>query len=92
MSIGSLSNWLFNAIVTFTFLKLAWAFTAPGMEIMNEGALEPDPNPSGAFFVYAVVAIIGIIWGLKYIPETKGITLEEIEDHWRAGKSPRELQ
>jgi sugar porter (SP) family MFS transporter len=92
MSIGSLSNWLFNAIVTFTFMKLAWAFTAPGMEIINEGSIEPDPNPAGSFFVYAVIAIIGIIWGLKYIPETKGKTLEEIEDHWRAGKSPRELQ
>lgn len=92
MSIGSLSNWLFNAIVTFTFLKLAWFFTADGMEIMKEGATEADPNPAGAFFVYAVIAVIGLIWGYKYIPETKNITLEEIEDHWRAGKSPRELQ
>ncbi|MBE0654954.1 MAG: sugar porter family MFS transporter, partial [Bacteroidales bacterium] len=91
MSIGSLSNWLFNAIVTFTFLKLAWLFTAPGMEIVN-GESPADPNPAGAFFVYAVIAVLGILWGLKYIPETKGITLEEIEDHWRAGKSPRELQ
>ncbi len=91
MSIGSLSNWLFNAIVTFTFLKLAWLFTGPGMEIMNQNATEPDPNPAGAFFVYAVVAILGIIWGLKYIPETKGITLEKIEQHWRDGKAPNEL-
>ena len=91
MSIGSLSNWLFNAIVTFTFLKLAWLFTAPGMEIVNSES-PADPNPAGAFFVYAVIAVLGILWGLKYIPETKGITLEEIEDHWRAGKSPRELQ
>jgi sugar porter (SP) family MFS transporter len=92
MSIGSLSNWLFNAIVAFTFLKLAWVFTSPGMEILNEGATEPEPNPWGAFYVYAVIAIVGIIWGLKYIPETKGVTLEEIEDHWREGKAPNELQ
>jgi sugar porter (SP) family MFS transporter len=91
MSIGSLSNWLFNAIVTFTFLKIAWIFTAPGMEIVNDGSIVPDPNPAGAFFIYAVIAILGIIWGFKYIPETKGVTLEEIEDHWRAGKKPREL-
>ncbi len=91
MSIGSLSNWLFNAIVTFTFLKLAWFFTADGMEIIKEGATEADPNPAGAFFVYAVIAVIGLIWGYRYIPETKNITLEEIEEHWRAGKSPREL-
>ena len=93
MSIGSLSNWLFNAVVTFTFLKLAWLFTGPGMEISNHGAdVPPDPNPAGAFFVYAVIAILGIIWGIKYIPETKGITLEEIEQHWRDGKAPNELQ
>lgn len=91
MSIGSLSNWLFNAIVTFTFLKLAWVFTAPGMEILNEGDKVASPNPGGAFFVYAVIAVLGIIWGIKYIPETKGVTLEQIEDHWREGKSPREL-
>ncbi len=91
MSIGSLSNWLFNAIVTFTFLKLAWLFTGPGMEITNHGAATPDPNPAGAFFVYAVIAVLGIIWGIKYIPETKGVTLEEIEQHWRDGKAPNEL-
>jgi len=91
MSIGSLSNWLFNAIVTFTFLKLAWLFTTPGMEIVNGSTQPPDPNPAGAFFVYAFVAVLGILWGLKYIPETKGVTLEKIEEHWRQGKSPREL-
>jgi MFS family permease len=92
MSIGSLSNWLFNAIVTFTFLKLAWLFTTPGMEIIKAGTGETDPNPAGAFFVYAAVAVLGIIWGYKYIPETKGISLEKIEEHWRQGKSPRELK
>ncbi len=94
MSIGSLSNWLFNAIVTFTFLKLAWAFTGSGMEIVNntpEG-VTTDPNPAGAFFVYAAVAILGILWGLKYIPETKGVSLEEIEEHWKQGKMPKELK
>jgi MFS transporter, SP family, galactose:H+ symporter len=93
MSIGSLSNWFFNAIVTFTFLKLAWLFTTPGMEIINKTAegSTTDPNPAGAFFVYAIVAILGIIWGIRYIPETKGISLEEIEDHWRQGKRPDKL-
>jgi len=90
MSLGAFSNWFFNAIVTFTFLKLAWAFTSPGMEIVNQGA-NPDPNPGGAFFVYAAIAVLGIIWGYFYIPETKGHTLEKIEEHWREGKRPNEL-
>lgn len=48
-------------------------------------------TPAGAFWIYGIVGITAIIWGYYYIPETKGITLEKIEDHWRAGKSPREL-
>ncbi|HLF35631.1 MAG TPA: sugar porter family MFS transporter [Cyclobacteriaceae bacterium] len=92
MSIGSLSNWLFNAIVAFTFLKLAWLFTGPGMEITQHGTdVPPDPNPAGAFIVYGVVAIIGMVWGYYYIPETKGISLEEIEEHWRKGTKPIDI-
>lgn len=74
MSIGSVSNWFFNGVVAFTFLKLVNAFTL-----------------SGAYWLYAGIGIAGLTWGYYYIPETKGITLEKIEDHWREGKSPREL-
>jgi len=98
MSVGALSNWFFNGIVAFTFLKLAWFFTGDGMEItktvMKDGkeAIETDPNPAGAFLLYAGIAVVGILWGLKYIPETKGVPLEKIEEHWRAGKMPNELE
>lgn len=97
MSIGALANWFFNGIVAFTFLKLAWIFTGEGMEITNtvikdgKEVLLADPNPAGAFLVYAVISIIGFIWGLKYIPETKGVSLEDIEKHWRDGKTPNQL-
>jgi len=74
MSIGSLSNWFFNAVVAFTFLKLVNAFT-----------------PAGAFWLYASIGMAAVVWGYFYIPETKDVSLEKIEDHWRAGKSPREL-
>ena len=75
MSIGALSNWLFNAVVTFTFLTL--------IRILS---------PTGAFLLYAGVGVIGLIWGYYFIPETKGITLEAIENHWRERRKPRELQ
>ena len=97
MSIGALSNWFFNGIVAFTFLKLAWLFTGDGMEItktaLKDGqqVVQTDPNPAGAFFLYALIAVVGLIWGYKYIPETKGVTLEKIEQHWRDGKAPNEL-
>nr|WP_068890344.1 sugar porter family MFS transporter [Pedobacter panaciterrae] len=45
----------------------------------------------GTFCLYAGVCILGLIWGYYYIPETKGKTLEQIEEHWRQGKSPKSL-
>jgi sugar porter (SP) family MFS transporter len=97
MSIGALSNWFFNGVVAFTFLKLAWLFTGDGMEITKtvikdgQEVVQTDPNPAGAFFLYALIAVLGLIWGYKFIPETKGVTLEKIEKHWRDGKAPNEL-
>lgn len=88
-SIGALSNWLFNGVVAFTFFKIVKGLTLPGTSIVLNG--EDLGNPAGAFYLYAMVGIIGIIWGYFYIPETKHITLEKIEDHWRQGKKPRDL-
>lgn len=89
-SIGALSNWLFNGIVAFTFFKIVKALTLPGTAIVLKG--EDLGNPAGAFFLYALIGILGLIWGYFYIPETKKVTLEKIEEHWRQGKSPSELK
>jgi len=45
----------------------------------------------GTFCFYSAICVAGLIWGYYYIPETKGKTLEQIEEHWRQGKSPRSL-
>jgi SP family galactose:H+ symporter-like MFS transporter len=44
------------------------------------------------FWLYAVIGIAAWIFIFKVIPETKGRSLEEIEEHWRQGKHPRELK
>ncbi len=88
-SIGALSNWLFNGIVAFTFFKIVKGLTLPGTAIMLKG--EDLGNPAGAFFLYALVGILGIIWGYFFIPETKNVTLEKIEEHWRLGKPAHKL-
>lgn len=89
-SLGSLSVWFFNAIVSFTFFKIVRGLTFPGTEIMVNG--ENLGNPAGAFWLYAVVAIAALIWGYYYIPETKGVSLEKIEDYWRKGGRPKDLK
>jgi sugar porter (SP) family MFS transporter len=43
------------------------------------------------FWMYSLVCLAGLVWGYRYIPETKGRSLEEIEQHWRQGKSPKNL-
>jgi MFS transporter, SP family, galactose:H+ symporter len=46
---------------------------------------------AGTFWAFAIMGIISAFWGFFFIPETKGKSLEYIEDHWRHGKAPREL-
>lgn len=88
-SIGSFSNWFFNGLVAFTFFKIVKGFTFPGTDIiLNNDNLG---NPAGAFWIYALTGVLGLIWGYYFIPETKGKSLEQIEAHWWSKKTPREF-
>ncbi len=89
-SLGSLSVWLFNSIVSFTFFKIVKALTIPGKEILTEG--EDLGNPAGAFWFYGGIAFLALIWGYFYVAETKGVSLEQIECFWRKRESPRKLK
>jgi SP family galactose:H+ symporter-like MFS transporter len=46
---------------------------------------------AGTFWLYGLVAIGAWVFFYLRIPETKGKSLEQIEAHWRSGKSPRAL-
>jgi SP family galactose:H+ symporter-like MFS transporter len=46
---------------------------------------------SGTFWLYALVGVGAWVFAFLLIPETKGKTLEEIEEHWRKGLHPREM-
>ena len=46
---------------------------------------------AGTFWLYGVVAVGAWIFFYRLVPETKGKSLEEIEAHWRAEKSPSQL-
>ncbi len=94
-SIGSLSNWGFNTLVVWTFFKMANAFAEAKDVVVAPGQDVSDICPScvgNVFWLFAAIALLGLIWGYYYIPETKGVTLEEIEDHWKKGGKPRKLK
>ena len=46
----------------------------------------------GTFWLYAVLSVVTWVFVLILVPETKGKTLEQIEDHWRGNKHPLELE
>jgi hypothetical protein len=48
-------------------------------------------GPGGTFFLYASLCLAGWVFVLRMIPETKGISLEMIENNLRAGKRSRFL-
>lgn len=45
----------------------------------------------GVFSIYAVVCVIGLFFTWRYVPETSGAELEDIEAHLRSGQPFRQL-
>ena len=62
MTLGTMSNWFFNYLISLTFLDLMYHL-----------------GSGGTFCLYAGIGIIALWFFWRYIPETKGKSLEEIE-------------
>ncbi len=72
MSIAVAAQWLFNAIVANSF------------PIVNGSKLNTETfNGAMPYFVFAALSVVTIVFVWKYIPETKGKTLEEMEEMWK---------
>jgi SP family xylose:H+ symportor-like MFS transporter len=71
MSIAVAAQWLFNAVVANTFPIVNGSET--NMNVFN-GALP--------YFIFAGLCVVTIFFVWRYIPETKGKTLEEMDDLW----------
>ncbi|MBX3719665.1 MAG: sugar porter family MFS transporter [Parachlamydiales bacterium] len=62
MTVGTMSNWFFNYLISLTFLDL----------MQHLGS-------AGTFCLYAAIGVVALWFFWRYIPETKGKSLEEIE-------------
>ena len=63
MSLATVACWVFNMIVSATFLDLVAV-----------------AGSAGAFLTYAVLSILGLLFVVAVVPETKGLSLEQIEE------------
>jgi sugar porter (SP) family MFS transporter len=78
MSLATLSLWSANFVVSQTF---------PMMD--QHAGLVARFNHGFPFYVYAgfCVVLVGVVW--RWVPETKGRSLEEIERSWLQADEPR---
>lgn len=74
--IATSANWVSNFVVSATFLDLAKA--------LSTNRKCPDQHPDGAFFLYAGIALIGLIVLAFTMPETRGKTLEQMDELFEA--------
>ncbi len=71
MSIAVAAQWLFNAIVANVF------------PIVNDSGLNREEfNGALSYFVFAFFCLVAVVFVWKWVPETKGLSLEEMESLW----------
>jgi len=71
MSIGVAAQWIANFVVSLTFPM-----------IDGSSALNAAFNHGFAYWLYGICAVAAAIFVWKYVPETKGRSLEDMEHVW----------
>lgn len=73
MSIAVAAQWIANFAVSWTF------------PMMNDNKwLTNEFNHGFAYWIYGIMGLLAALFVWKMVPETKGKTLEEMEDVWSA--------
>jgi MFS transporter, SP family, xylose:H+ symportor len=76
MGIAVAAQWGANILVSWTFKIL------DGSSVLN--ALF---NHGFAYWIYGACSLLAALFVMRYVPETKGKTLEAIQDLWGPGKA-----
>lgn len=72
LSIAVAAQWISNYIVSLTF------------PMMNDNSMLTEKfNHGFAYWVYGIMSLLAMFFILKFVPETKGKTLEEMEKLWK---------
>ena len=72
LAIAVAAQWISNYLVSLTF------------PMMNDNSyLTEKFNHGFAYWVYGIMSILAMLFIIKFVPETKGKTLEEMEELWK---------
>jgi len=72
LAVAVAAQWISNYLVSLTF------------PMMNDNSyLTEQFNNGFAYWVYGLMGVLATLFVLKYVPETKGKTLEELEGLWK---------
>ncbi|WP_282080421.1 D-xylose transporter XylE [Aquimarina algiphila] len=72
MAVAVAAQWISNYLVSLTF---------PMMD--DNSYLTEQFNHGFAYWVYGIMSLLAMVFVMKYVPETKGKTLEEMEELWK---------
>jgi len=72
MAIAVAAQWISNYLVSWTFPMMT-----------DNTWLKENFNNGFAYWLYGVMAILSALFVMKFVPETKGKTLEEMEGLWQ---------
>jgi MFS transporter, SP family, arabinose:H+ symporter len=68
------------SVATFTIWTACY-IVAQTFPLLNDS---PSIGPAKAFWIYAFFSLVGLLFVLSKVPETKGRSLEEIARFWKS--------
>ena len=72
LAIAVAAQWISNYLVSLTF------------PMMNDNSYLTEMfNHGFAYWLYGIMSVLAMLFIMKYVPETKGKTLEEMESLWK---------